>query len=129
MPENRATVAIVDDDPSVRRALCRLFGQLNMDAKSFSSGDDFIESFKRSAPDYLVLDMRMPRLNGWAVLSELRRMRAQIKTIIMSADDELVVDIPDAARAVVFLKKPVDEKALLAAIAQMSELQNTALRQ
>jgi len=126
MQERRVKVAIVDDDPSVRKALCRLFGQLNMDAKSFSGGSEFIESFKRSAPDFLVLDLRMPKVSGWGVLSELRKMQANIKTIVISADDELTMDPRDG---VVFLPKPVDEKSLLAALAQIANPMQVAVGQ
>jgi FixJ family two-component response regulator len=111
-------VAIVDDDASVRKALCRLLGQMNMDAEPFSSGTEFIESLKRSAPDCLVLDLRMPKTSGWQVLSELRKMKAGIKTIVVSADDEPNIGPIDAAGSILFLTKPVDENRLVAAIAK-----------
>ena len=65
----RIKVAIVDDDASICRAVCRLLGQWNMDAESFSSGLEFIESLKRSMPHCVVLDLRMPQMGGREVLA------------------------------------------------------------
>ena len=118
MSDRRVKVAIVDDDSSVRKALCRLLRQMNMDAEPFSNGTDFIESLKRSAPDCLVLDLRMPKTSGWQVLSELRKMKAVVKTIVVSADDELNIGPLDATGSICFLTKPIDEQQLVAAIAQ-----------
>jgi FixJ family two-component response regulator len=122
MAGNRVKVAIVDDDASVRRALCRLLRQMNMDAEPFSSGTEFMESLKRSAPDCLVLDLRMPKTSGWQVLSELRKMKAGIKTIVVSADDQPDIGPLDAAGSILFLTKPVDENRLVAAIAKKAGL-------
>ena len=118
MANSRVRVAVVDDDSSVRKALCRLLRQMNMDAEPFSSGVEFIDSLKQSEPDCLVLDLRMPKTSGWQVLSELRKMKAGIKTIVVSADDEPNIGPLDAAGSILFLTKPIDEKRLVAAIAQ-----------
>jgi FixJ family two-component response regulator len=118
MADRRVKVAIVDDDSSVRRALCRLLRQMNMDVEPFSSGRDFINSLKRWAPDCLVLDLRMPKTSGWQVLSELRKMKAVVKTIVVSADDEVNIGPLDAADSIAFLTKPIDEQKLVAAIVQ-----------
>jgi FixJ family two-component response regulator len=66
----------------------------------------------------LVLDLRMPKTSGWQVLSELRKMKAGIKTIVVSADDEPNIGPIDAAGSILFLTKPVDENRLVAAIAK-----------
>jgi FixJ family two-component response regulator len=113
-------VAIVDDDASVRAALCRLLRLMNMDVEPFSSGTDFIESLERSTPDCLVLDLRMPKTSGWQVLSELRKMKAGIKTIVVSADDDPGFGPLEAADSILFLTKPVDENRLVEAIAKQA---------
>lgn len=118
MAGNRVKIAIVDDDASVRRALCRLLRQMNMEAEPFSSGTEFMESLKQSVPDCLVLDLRMPKTSGWQVLSELRKMNAGIKTIVVSADDQPDIGPIDAADSISFLTKPIDEQKLVAAIAK-----------
>ena len=116
----RIKVAIVDDDASVCRAVCRLLGQSNMDAESFSNGLEFIDSLKRSMPHCIVLDLRMPQMGGWEVLARLRKMQTEIRVIVVSADEDAAISPFEDSSATVFLAKPFDERSLLAAIARMT---------
>ena len=122
IPHPRIKVAIVDDDRSVRRALCRLFRQFNVDSEPFSSGPEFIESLARSKPDWVVLDFWMPQMNGWEILDKLNKMKAEIRTIVMSGDEELGVrTVKDYAKTM-FLPKPIDQRILLNAMAKTNRL-------
>lgn len=116
----RIKVAIVDDNASVCRAVCRLLGQWNMDAESFSSGFEFIDSLKRSMPHCVVLDLRMPQMGGREVLAKLRKMQTDIRVIVVSADEDAAIFPFEDSSAPVSLAKPFDEKNLLAAIARMT---------
>jgi len=118
----RIKVAIVDDDRSVRRALCRLFSQFNVDSEPFSSGPEFIESLARSTPDWVVLDFWMPQMTGWDVLGRLNKMEVAIRTIVMSGDEELAVRAGKIYGKTMFLRKPIDQGLLLSALAQTSRL-------
>jgi FixJ family two-component response regulator len=111
-------VAVVDDEDSVRRALERLIRSAHLDAETFPSGDEFLESLPEHAPDCLVLDLHMPQVDGFAVQDWLVRARLRIPVIVITGQDT-----PEAharamkAGAVAYLTKPVDADALLGAIA------------
>jgi FixJ family two-component response regulator len=64
MQKAKPTVFIVDDDPSVRRALKRLICSADFDARVFSSAIEFFELKLPKTPSCLVLDVQMPNLSA-----------------------------------------------------------------
>ena len=117
MTNEHLKVAVVDDDPSVRKALCRLLGLLSVDAVSFASGMEFLENLPNHRLDCLFLDLRMPKMNGFDVLQQLSHSQWPVKTIVMSAQDEASSSKAClSAGAIAYLTKPLDEQTLIAAI-------------
>ena len=111
------TVYIVDDDPSARRGLTRIVRAAGMKAESFASAGDFLASGKREGPGCIILDVKMPDMNGPELQEELGKVGSHMPIIFLSGH----ADIPTAARAMKkgaadFLTKPVDRDQLLAAI-------------
>ena len=111
------TVFIVDDDPSARRGLTRLVRAAGLNAKSFSSGADYLASEHHTGPGCIVLDVQMPEMTGPELQEELARADYSMPIVFLSAH----ADVPITAGAmkkgaVDFLTKPVDGKDLLAAI-------------
>src|SRR5438874_13645321 len=70
---SRATelVCVVDDDPSVRRGLRRMFKSAEYAAESFDSADDYLARELFEGPICFVLDVRMPGLSGLELQEEL----------------------------------------------------------
>src|SRR5687767_15217990 len=64
-----ATVFVVDDDPSVRKALERLVASVGLKCETFASAEEFVSQPYR--PGCLVLDLRMPRTSGLDLLRQL----------------------------------------------------------
>ncbi|MCK4555923.1 MAG: response regulator, partial [Candidatus Aminicenantes bacterium] len=64
-------IIIVDDDESVRRSLCRLLRSLNFEADAYSNANEFLEILPDVMPDCLILDVRMPKVNGLNLQKEL----------------------------------------------------------
>jgi FixJ family two-component response regulator len=117
MAEPRRRVAVVDDDPSVRKALQRLLRASDHDADAFGSAQDFLNSLPATIPDCLVLDLQMPGLNGLTLQRELARAGRHLPTVIITGHDEPGMQARClAAGAGAYLRKPLDGKALLAAI-------------
>jgi FixJ family two-component response regulator len=110
-------VAIVDDEESVRRALGRLVRSAGFHVETFASGADFLSSIGRSAPNCVVLDMRMPHMNGFEVQLALTEQRSDIPVVIITGDDSSEIRQQTLSRgAKAYLRKPVDEAMLLDAI-------------
>lgn len=115
--ETAPTVYVVDDDLSVRESLSSLIRAEGMHAVIFSSPLDFLAQAQLNDFACLVLDVRMPGLDGLSLQEELARRGWEIPIVFISGHG----DIPDAVRAmragaIDFLPKPFDDFALLKAI-------------
>src|SRR5947209_6808987 len=64
-------IAVVDDEPAVLKALERLFRSAKIEVATFASGAAFLASTEIRQPDCVVLDLHMPEMNGFDVLSRL----------------------------------------------------------
>jgi FixJ family two-component response regulator len=117
MPETSPWIAIVDDDPSVLRALSRLLSTRALSAKTFPSGQQFLNSLDDEVPDCLILDLQMPGMTGLELQQDLARRGIQIPTIVITAHNEAETrERCASAGAIAFLAKPINDASLFAAI-------------
>jgi FixJ family two-component response regulator len=110
-------VFVVDDDPAVLRALERLLRSSGFETQAFSSPRLFLDNATCDGPACVILDVRMPELNGLDVQELLARKSPSVPIIFLSG----ATDVPATVRAmrcgaIDFLLKPVDEAQLLAAV-------------
>ena len=120
MPSNEM-VYIVDDDSGVREALSSLLRANGKQVHMFTSGQDFVNFQRHDSCACLILDLRMPGLNGLQV-QELIAAQTTIPVIFITGRG----DIPSTVSAmksgaVDFLTKPIDESALLDCIQKALE--------
>ncbi len=116
-------VAVVDDEPSVRKALGRLLTASNMDVETFASGQEFLDSLSSRHPDCVVLDLHMPELTGLDVQRGLARASVGVPIVIVTAHDDAERRTRClAAGAAAYLLKPLDEHTLLDAIGKATAL-------
>ena len=110
-------IAVVDDDPFVRKALERLLRSAGFSVESFPSGAEFLRSADDREPDCVVLDLHMPDVNGFEVQARLAHAHAGVPVVVITGHDT-----PESRSRVLaggaksYLSKPVDEKTLLKAI-------------
>ncbi len=117
MPAASPRIAIVDDDPSVLKALARLLSTRALIAKTFQSGKKFLASLQDEVPDCLILDLQMPEMTGLELHQDLGRRGVQIPTIIITARNEAEMrERCASAGAIAFLPKPINDTSLFAAI-------------
>lgn len=111
-------VFLIDDDDSVRDALTAIITEHDLDVQAFSSGGEFLESFKPSPkPELIVLDMKMPVMTGLEIQSKLAEMRVQIPIIFISGQshqEEIIQGLKHGAND--FLLKPFKFGTLLLSI-------------
>ena len=113
----RATVYIIDDDPSVRKGFARVVRTGGLNAVAFGSSDDFFQSHYKTEDSCIVVDAKMPRSGGVDMLTRLRKESAGIPVIVVTAhDDADTRSDAEEAGAIGFFRKPVDADALLDAI-------------
>jgi FixJ family two-component response regulator len=106
-------VSVVDDDASVRQSSCRLIRSLGYRCEEFGSGDEFLRSPVVTATSCLVLDVRMPGIDGLEVQRQLRERGESIPIIFVTgraSDQE--ERRARAAGAVDFFRKPVGRVTL-----------------
>src|SRR3954462_392649 len=113
------TVFLVDDDPSVLRAVGRLVRSAGWQVASFHSPEEFLVQQDPTAPGCLVLDVTMPGFNGFELQQALARNGNRLPIIFLTGNG----DIPMSVRAMKsgaadFLSKPCPGEQLLAAIDQ-----------
>ena len=116
-------IAIVDDDPSIRRALHRLVRLAGYTVQTFASAGEFLVALPRGRPACLVLDIHLDGMSGFALQERLAADGAGVPVIFITAhDDALTRERIQASGAAGYLWKPVDERALLDAIRRAIEV-------
>ena len=116
MPED-IIVSIVDDDASVRRSTRRLLRSSGFRAEAFASAEEFLDSKSAGETACLILDLRMPGMNGLELQRRLSQNGNGVPIIFLSAHaSEEEERSALSAGAVQFLRKPISKEALLNAI-------------
>ena len=89
MPDKDLTVWIVDDDQSVRWVLEKALGQAGMEPRSFERAEHLLEAIGHGTPDVLITDVRMPGMDGIALLDRLSRSCPGLPIIVITAHTDL----------------------------------------
>lgn len=111
---NGTRVFLVDDDASVRKAIRRLLAVAGHEARDFASAREFLETVPPETTGVLLLDLRMPEMDGFALQRRLAELNSPLKVILATAfvqpgDREQGM----AAGAIGFLVKPFMDVDLL----------------
>lgn len=108
-------VSIVDDDESVREAINSLLRSVGLQAQVFASAEEFLNSGYQHHADCLILDVRMPGMNGLQLQEQLVSAECDIPIIFITAhvSDNHARTRALQSGAVDFLIKPFSEEALL----------------
>jgi len=117
MSENPAVVFVIDDDESMRRSLATLLRSVRLDARVFSSPQEFMRAERPDAAGCLVLDVRLPGLSGLAFQEQLAKDGIALPIIFITGHGDVPMTVRAMkAGAVEFLSKPFDDQVLLDAI-------------
>src|SRR6201982_3546248 len=117
MAEPTSTVIVVDDDPAIRESIGGLLRSVGLQAKLFTSVDEFLKAGRPDGPACLVLDVRLPGRSGLDFQRELAAVNVHLPIIFITGYG----DIPMSVRAmkggaIEFLTKPFRDQDLLDAI-------------
>jgi FixJ family two-component response regulator len=116
--ESEAIVFVVDDDPSMRKALSNLFRSVGLRAEVFGSARELLESELPEVASCLVLDIRLPGPSGLDFQAELAKANIQIPIIFMTGHGDIPMTVKAMkAGAVDFLTKPFRDQDMLDAVA------------
>lgn len=124
--ESEAIVFVVDDDPSMRKALSNLFRSVGLRAEVFGSARELLESELPEVASCLVLDIRLPGPSGLDFQAELAKANIQIPIIFMTGHGDIPMTVKAMkAGAVDFLTKPFRDQDMLDAVAIAIERDRT----
>jgi FixJ family two-component response regulator len=117
MNDANQMVFLIDDEPSVLKALARVIGATGFRTASFSSPQSFLEQYEPAARGCMVLDVSMPGFSGLELQQALIQKDCSLPIVFLTGRG----DIPTTVRAmkhgaVDFLTKPVDDNDLIAAV-------------
>jgi two-component system CheB/CheR fusion protein len=113
----RGTVWVVDDEASIRDALCLLLETAGHEVRDFETAEDFLAAYAPAASECLILDISLPGISGLELLQQLRAAGRELPVIVITGRQ----DVPIAVRAMRvgaedFLEKPVPGDRLVEAL-------------
>jgi len=112
-------VYVVDDDLGVLKSMRWLIESEGLSVETFPSGTSFLENYDDTCPGCLLLDMRMPGMNGLEVQSRLVEQRIELPIIMMTGHGDVPVCVKSFKfGAFDFFEKPANDTALLGRIKQ-----------
>jgi FixJ family two-component response regulator len=107
-------IYVIDDDQSVLRAIMLLLRSAGFDARAFSSAAAFLNQTHIIESDCIILDLSMPDMNGFDLMTRLAAQGTNARIIIITAyDDAENRERAQKLKAAAFLTKPVDDQALI----------------
>jgi len=128
MPQAVPIVFVVDDDVSVRESLELLIRHLGWRAETFVSAQEFLAHPKISTPSCLILDVRLPDLNGLALQKQIAADRTAMPIIFITGYGDVPMTVTAMkAGAAEFLTKPFDNEVLVSALQNAIERSRRAL--
>jgi FixJ family two-component response regulator len=117
MNERAPIVFVVDDDPSVRRAIKVLLESVGLAVELFGSAKEFLLGRPADSPSCLVLDIRLPGVSGLDFQRQLAEAKINIPIIFISAHGDVPMTVRAMkAGAIEFLTKPFRDQDLLDAV-------------
>jgi len=110
-------VMIIDDEQSVRDSLSAVLATYGFRTASSGSAREALEAIRKSVPDCVVLDVRMPEIDGLALQRMLAQTAANLPVIIITGHADIAMAVQAMRNgASDFIEKPIDDEQLVASI-------------
>jgi FixJ family two-component response regulator len=115
--EEKPLVHVVDDDDSMRSALESLFGSVGIQTRTYATGGDFLSTEAANRPGCIVLDVRLPDMNGLEFQTRLIQSGVKIPVVMMTGFGDIPMSVQAMKKgAVDFLPKPFHDQDMLDAV-------------
>jgi two-component system, chemotaxis family, chemotaxis protein CheY len=113
-----STVLVVDDEEPIRTAVALVLQDAGYRVLSAGDGSEALERLDEEWPALILLDMRMPRMDGWTFASELRARHTRSVPIVVLTAARDAREQAEEIKADGFLSKPFDVQGLIDAVEQ-----------
>src|SRR5580692_12841962 len=115
--DERAIVHVVDDDASMRGALEALFDSVGLVTQTYAAARDFLTASAAEQPGCLVIDIRLPDMNGLDFQAQLVETGSRLPVVMMTGHGDISMSVRAMKRgAVDFLSKPFKDQDMLDAV-------------
>jgi FixJ family two-component response regulator len=129
-PEGAPTVFVIDDDALVRASIQGLLKSVGLGSEAFGTAQEFLRITRPSGPSCLVLDVRLPEINGLDFQRDLADAGVRIPIIFITGHGDIPMTVKAMkSGAVEFLTKPFRDQDLLDAIHQALDRDRTTRQQ
>jgi len=116
------TVFVIDDDASVRKSLSRLLRSLGFEVETYASAELFLKRYPYDGVGCIILDIRMPGLDGIGLQDQLSKADYNMPIIFITGHGDIPMSVRAMKKgAVDFLPKPFDDEELLQAVKKAIE--------
>jgi len=113
----RRLVYLVDDDDAVRRSAGFMLKTAGYEVEAFASGVEFLKHVRQAEPGCILLDVRMPVMDGLEVQRELNAQGVPMPVIVLTGHGDVTVAVAAMkAGAIDFIEKPFEKATLLSAL-------------
>tara|TARA_R110002096_G_scaffold164099_9_gene331804 strand:+ start:5161 stop:5559 length:399 start_codon:yes stop_codon:yes gene_type:complete len=113
--QTKGRILVVDDDPDMVRGLTRILRKRGYEIGQAYGGLEAVESVRRFCPNIVLMDIRMPDLNGIEAYTRMKQFHPELMAILMSGSCDL---LPQAQKsgAYLVLQKPLNPERLFEAL-------------
>lgn len=105
----KSKILVVDDVDTIARVYARFLERQGYEVRIAFNGEEALEEFERFNPDLVISDIRMPKMSGFELANEIRKMNADQKIVLMTGyADEAEVLEQQKSHGFPFFTKPAD---------------------
>jgi FixJ family two-component response regulator len=116
-PEDTSVVYVIDDDDSVRLMLDSLLRSVRFDVRAYSSTQEFLQAGSLDFPGCIVLDIRLPGINGLDFQEQLQGLGIGLPVVLMTGHGDIPMTVRGMkAGAIDFLPKPFRDQDMIDAV-------------
>ena len=121
-PVTMKTVLVVDDEPDVKLALKIALEENGFEVNAYDDPVIALDNFRKGAYDLLILDIKMPKMHGFELYREIRKVDNYVKICFLTAGEMYYGAYADIFNENQFIRKPIENKELVNRVNEIIDL-------